>query len=422
MKTNNLTKLVLLIAFIVMQQMVVVGQTFDFQNRVLDTNEVSNKNFTFTVNYINTFKYDVFIDNKPVQNNIEVPSILKTTIQSGLSSANFLIGNTSGIPKRFKESIDTLKYPKVSNLTDLDNIYLKLLTVEQFYEALNNLINSDISTVVLIKTKKDIFTQYISKQSSDDTLAVAKIIEYYSTISNIIQINAVVILGKDTTKIKEIGKIIEASNRINESKIIYRLASLYASINKETFTVSSFIKKPDADEVVINITAKSKSEYKDKIKDINIEIPIEVTGGWKIDYSTGMFVSNLIDNLYINKPEFRNDSIIGYKLIPENSNPLSYGFCGFMHAYKRSNSDCKLGLALGIGIDQNIQTKVMFGGSLMLGKKERFIINLGCSISKTKELSNIYYIDHLYKDRVDITYSEPFKTGWFLGISYNLSK
>ncbi|ADQ79833.1 hypothetical protein Palpr_1692 [Paludibacter propionicigenes WB4] len=70
MKTRRLLRLAFLIVFLVMQQMGVMGQIFDFQNNAGDKFSVVNQNFTFKMKRINTLKYDIQVNNKTIKQNI----------------------------------------------------------------------------------------------------------------------------------------------------------------------------------------------------------------------------------------------------------------------------------------------------------------------------------------------------------------
>ena len=394
------------------------GQTFDFQKRELknDINIVPNKNFTFTINNINTLKYDILIDNKTVNNNLDIPTQFKQIVDPNKYQVTAPENDTNTV-------ISLLTYPEIKDFNSLSNAYVKLKTVEAFYKSLTDLVSSDISTIQLIELKTGFFKQFISLEIEDDNYEVPKISEYYSTLSTLILNNAPEILKNNPAKKSEIELIIENTNKLIESNVLSKLVVLYASINEETFTVNTFMKKPDADEVIINISAKPNATFKSG-KEINIEIPLLVSGGFKVDFSSGIFVSSIVDKSYVNKPNFDSDTISGYRIVEEISgnNNFSYGLAGYMHVYWRCNKEVNIGGSLGVGIDQNTQTKIMPGICLMLGRKNRFILNAGAAIGKYKELSNIHYTDYLYKSKVDIIYSEPYKVGWYIGLSYNLNK
>ncbi|MGD0591851.1 MAG: hypothetical protein ABSA44_13800 [Bacteroidota bacterium] len=390
------------------------GQTFDFYNKKLigDTSGVlRNDNFTFTLKNFNSFKYTVVVDNKPINNNLDMPDLFKTYLQKTAPKNGS--DTTRGMPNLTEE---------LKTFENLYDSYVKLKTAEQFYYALVALVGSDLSPEEIINYKKEYYKQFMKNDTSDDKSDVARIINYYS--DKIINISFYAPIYKTTQKERKeaIDSILKDTKEIESSKIPQKLASLYCEINDQAFTVHSFIPKPNADDLTITVTAKPNSAYNKSSDEIKIDIPFLVNGGWKIDFSTGIFLSNIVDKEYVNKPNYVNDSVVGYNLIQADNNSISYGIAGYMHAYWRTACNFNGGIVLGLGVDQNTQVKIMPGVSLMLGRKERFIINGGMVIGKSKELSNIQDENHLYKVKTDPLYSEPYKIGWFVGISYNLSK
>lgn len=394
-------------------------QNFDFYKKQLkgdSSGVIRNENFTFVLEKINTFKYIVIIDNKSVNNNADIPNIFKPIVQEFSSDENSLASS------KLEVSFD-----------DLTKSFIELKTSDQFYVALVELVSSDLSPEKIINYKKGYYKKFMDNEPQEDYLAVANIIKYYSDIINEIKIKAPILKGvlmdaahkerkSDTEQQEAIDTILKYTNKTELSNMPQKIASLYGSINTEKFTVRAFIAKPDADDLTLTVTAKPNPIFNKSSDEIKIEIPFLVRGGLKIDFSTGIFLSNIADRKYVNKPNYVKDSIIGYNFVKEDKKPISYGIAGYMHAYWRFASNLNASLTLGLGIDQNTQVKIMPGISFILGRKERFVINIGGVVGKIKELSNVQDENHVYKVSTEPIYSEPYKTGGFVGISYNFTK
>jgi len=394
---------------------VVNGQKFDFYNKKLTDHEngvICNSNFTFTLINFNSFKYSVLVNNKPVNYNLDMLDLFKTYLQK--------LDN--------KSEFDTTRFPpertmKINTYKDLYDSYIKLKTSEQFYYSLFDLVSSDLSTIDIIDYKKEYYKQFIDNIKQEDNSAVPVIIKYYSVIISNILLNGPMIKPADTIGHKKaIDSILKDTKEIVSSEIPQKLASLYCAINDQTFTINSFIPKPNADDLIITIIAKPKSPFNKSTDEIKIDIPFLIKGGWKIDFSTGIFLSNIVNQEYVNKPSYEDDTVSGYYLVREDKHPFSYGIAGYMHAYWRNACNFNGAIALGLGIDQNTQVKIMPGLSIILGRKERFIFNGGLVIGKSKQLSSVQDESHLYKDKTDPIFFEQYKIGWFCGVSYNLAK
>ena len=393
---------------------VVHSQTFDYSTKKLSVNDdgvIENKNFTFTINNINTFKYDVLIDNTIVNYNTKVPDLFKAYLPHPDSIQSF-------------DTATTANKEQGASFSDLYSNYIKLNTSELFYDALVSLVSSDLPTNIMIDYKKAYYKQFIGSESPNDDIAFATIVKYYSDIINSISFKTPAFNPKETSKkrLQSVDTILIYTKEIEFLKIPQKLASLYCAINAEKFTVRKFIKRPDADELIINIVATPNLTYNKNNSEIKTDVPLSVKGGWKLDFSSGIFLSNLADYEYVNKPNYITDSITGYYLTKSNNNPLAYGIAAFLHSYYRFAKAINVSLTLGVGIDQNTQVKVMPGLSLILGTKERFIINGGAAIGKSKDLSIVQDANHLYKEKTEPVYTESYKVKVFLGISYNLSK
>jgi hypothetical protein len=398
---------------------VINGQTFDFYNKKLigDSCKIENKNFTFVIKNINTFKYNVLIDNKPVNFNQDIPDLIKEYLLkvNDSNTTESLITDSNNVDREIpsSKSIDVLK-----------SVYFKLKTSEQFYNLLVELLSSDLPYNKLIDFKKSYFRKYIGIISESDESDISSIVDFYSKLINEIPLYAISLKAqlKNQPENAIVDSILKNTNKINSLNIPMKIASLYYKINEQSFSVYTFIPQPNADDLIVNITAKPNSEFNKVNDEIKIEVPFNVKGGFKLDFSTGFFLSNVANKEYVNKPNYINDSINGYYLFKSEDKSISYGLAGYMHAYWRNAANINVGLSLGVGIDQNTQVKIMPGISILLGRKERFIINGGMVIGKIKELSNVQDVNHLYKEKVEPVYIDSYKIGCFVGISYNLSK
>lgn len=421
---NNRGMKTLLFVSLLLVSSLIYGQTFDFYAQRMLTTEngedyiLNNSNFTFIVKNINTFKYDVFVNGKPINHNIEIPDFFSIITKQTNDTDNLLkkINDFNTLPDELK----------IDSFIKLVSIYNILKNSELFYNSLLKLVGSDSSPQDILKYKKDYYQYFLKKdtQPETDLLGSTEIIKYYSDKISFINTQAPIIksIYQTSSSIREaIDTIIANTKKIDSSKTYQKLALLYLEISDEKFTVNSFVPKPNADELVITITAKPKALFSKDNKEIKIEIPFMIKGGVKIDFSTGIFISNIVDKEYVNKPKYENDSIIGYNLI-QSTNTLSYGLAGYMHVYWRVARNINGCLTLGVGIDQNTQVKIMPGIGLLLGRKERFIISGGTIIGKSKDLSPIQDKNILYKEKTEPIYSEPYKIGWYAGISYNLYK
>lgn len=395
---------------------------FNFDKKELsDEGKISNSNTSFRITNINTLKYKVTVTSEFENYHLDLsPSFLSylPTSENGKKK------ETDNIEDNKEYLNEIINYD--SSKIELERILLaysenisELKKSEYFYKDLLNLINSDLPTEKIINIKKQKYAYYIGESAKDSSSAI---IDKYQEIANSIKImesffQMVKIDQKDSAIIK---KNQDEFIRIDTSNTIYKLASLYNQINSETFTVNYFIRKPDSDEVIINLTTQSKVDENKENQTNSIEIPIIVTKGIKVDFSGGFYFSNVADHEYTNKPIYTKDTISGYQLVKKIEKPWAFGVATYMHAYFRVSCDFNVAANIGLGIDQNTDLKILSGLSLILGKKQRFIINGGCAVGKVSVLSPYLDESRIYNSVNEPVYVEEFKIGWFVGISYNL--
>lgn len=222
MKTTKLFRLAFLIVFLVMQQMGVMGQIFDFQNKASDKFSVANQNFTFKMKRINTLKYDIQVNNKTIKQNIEIPEFLKTSISNSnnLTSDKLII-----LPENHNQITLTKKI--VNDYSTLKIASEDLNKISQFYQCLEKLVGSRMSTDNIISYKKLLFEQYMnSKSINDQTDALSILLNYSGQANDIIEATHIV-NEKDNTKKNEIDTIEDKTKRLLSSNIINELACLY---------------------------------------------------------------------------------------------------------------------------------------------------------------------------------------------------
>jgi len=110
----------------------------------------------------------------------------------------------------------------------------------------------------------------------------------------------------------------------------------------------------------------------------------------------------------------------------EKSVSFNTGIALLAHAYSRSGKFANYGLTSGLSFNLNNQNlNYMFGGSLLLGEDQRFIISLGVTAGRVKELVKYYNVgQEIPITELPLTSQVPtvekLKATWFLSLTYNL--
>jgi hypothetical protein len=190
----------------------------------------------------------------------------------------------------------------------------------------------------------------------------------------------------------------------------------------------------DKDVHAIKIYQKTPgTETKTEYDVINIE-PIR---GWKIDVGSGIFVSGLYDEHYTKKSydsiytkqyllngKVRDTTVQGnFSAIYEKSElKASLGGMIYMHAHSQNPSLFNYGFSLGMGALFNDNTRLAgsASGTLIIGKKQRFTVNLGVVAAQVSRLDKPYETEKYYLEPLDnIPTSQVLKCSWMAGFSWN---
>lgn len=152
------------------------------------------------------------------------------------------------------------------------------------------------------------------------------------------------------------------------------------------------------------------------------------SGGWKIDFSSGFILHNLLDKEYVTQDSSITDTTSVSRIIEKNKGNLDVSIGILSHVYPRTGRRANVGLSTGFILDNGTTVRYLAGGSLMLGYEQRFILSGGWIGGKVNRLDNSYnrafnnYVDS--DELASISSSVPtiqtWSNGFFLGITYNL--
>jgi hypothetical protein len=122
----------------------------------------------------------------------------------------------------------------------------------------------------------------------------------------------------------------------------------------------------------------------------------------------------------------RRDTTIqeSYNAIYEKENVnLSFGGMVYLHVHSQNPGNWNWGGFLGFGALFNDQARWAgsAGGTLLMGSKQRFNINLGLVLSQVDRLSPPYQKDTWYRESIDnVPTYRAWKTALLIGFSWNL--
>jgi hypothetical protein len=164
-------------------------------------------------------------------------------------------------------------------------------------------------------------------------------------------------------------------------------------------------------------------------------------GGFKMDFSAGIFGTSLInknyttkvvqcyDTVYYKHNFIQTDSIVRIdtsnknQIILDDLGKFTVGIGLLAHFYFRTSTWFNVALNTGFMIDNNISTNYLFGISFLLGHNARFNINAGGVVGKVRRLASGLEVGQFYDSGPSQVQTVPtkdvWKCGWYIGITYN---
>ena len=156
-------------------------------------------------------------------------------------------------------------------------------------------------------------------------------------------------------------------------------------------------------------------------------------GGFKLDFSTGIATTGLIDQAFTTTAATGTvvsgtatggiSTTAQDYIIKRDEGNYRIGLVLLAHAYVRTGWRVNLSITGGFMIDNNIATRYLIGGSLLLGREQRVILTWGKAFGKVKRL------DDGLKEGQPYMYGTGAKTvptrdvtdsAWFVGVTFNL--
>lgn len=212
----------------------------------------------------------------------------------------------------------------------------------------------------------------------------------------------------------------------------YELHRLVKKITRKNFTFYSEVIEPEKDQItyivkIDPVEDENTKKFGSVTRSIKHSFNIEVLNGFKIDFSAGLFVSNLIDHKYVVLDDSiyggTDTALIGSRLMRNKEGDYRLGLGSMGHAYFRWSKYVNMGINFGVGIMQDQNVNYLFGGSLMFGKEQRLILNGGLTGGYVNRLSDLLEENKFYSKLPiqDDIYVKSFQFGWYAGISYNLT-
>ena len=385
----------------------------------------------FMVKNVNPFLYNVLINRTLLKlqasisdeyNLISLPQ--KETLILKIPDSKLLSDPTQNFKldyKKFEESYHNLyNFNKVgSDLQVL--IQSEFVNSDEIHKIVYNIIKQNFS-----QEEINSFSPTFFRKKSDKlyTNFVNYFTELETIYKNINTPDSIIIRIYDDSKIlyDSIIKIGSQSFR-SQAENAYKL---YYQIMNESFTRSLTVQATsDADIIVF------KPQIISKEKEITYlpEWEVYITNGFRIDFSTGLVLSWLVDDTYTmvdtifykQDPSDSTKEINGKIFYKNDQSEISFGIAGLTHCYYRFSKGFGLGANLGISINTTLSPQYLAGLSLLFGPEQRLVINLGAALGKVQRLASPYEENAPYEfSQNTVPYINVYKIAFYLGLTYSI--
>ncbi len=232
-------------------------------------------------------------------------------------------------------------------------------------------------------------------------------------------------------------------NSLNPQILSKGLMSIITNLkNEDCFTVAAPAALLVKDSVVYTIETKTSARFaslitKYGIKNSNVrkfDYSVPVKGNFKVNFSVGgafMFSTLREKDYHFDTPleSLSSDSSQVEIIEKKGANNFMPSIAAYIHGYIKFGGWFTPALTVGLSTNPNDLTNASyFGGlSLICGQQSRLIFTFGRAASSINVIKPKYDVskDYIKKDFVNIQESDlvkkAFKSGWFLGVSYNIS-
>lgn len=407
-------------------------------------------------------------------------------VKAGNKAISPLLMNDPVDPSNLKFTISKKPIPKIKKVA-LQNDYkiaLDSIVKERDYafvrkyfdsiriaDSLKHISNYNLTWKEKFLAVDKILENLNSRYANDDylpTILLREIAIFQQGIKNCLEIP----IGNDASKLKDALMIIRCSEVAPEylddcDLLIESIVSEYKALLLKSVHRKMFVKQfqvPDEDEFTLDVKSK-------KLEKSVLNRTFLIRGGFKIDFSSGIFFTGLANPDYIlARSNFKyydaKDSVavvngiphdttiysgkvndISGNFIRKNDTHLNYGVGLFAHGYWRSGTFCNLGGVVGLVLNNTGQAYGMLGGSGMFrAGKSRISLNAGAVVGKRQFLSesatpylyNNEYIQHengqvIYRNlrqvpkfydngaEIKVATYEKWAISYFFGISFNFA-
>ncbi|HWJ92110.1 MAG TPA: hypothetical protein VNR87_13410 [Flavisolibacter sp.] len=355
---------------------------------------------TFNVINVNPFKYDITVSDSLVSLNVEAPdALVKAFTLGNIPSAAGLVGDENNTRDLF--------------LGMMQNIGELISTMISEFQNAGDCYNPcDKISAVVTKINKYFVDNFGYKTDMPlETFLLKNINELFDA-------------EKDKEKIAELKSIVAKFRSFRSmafGNYSYRIPQIH-----------------NVDQYIFKLSILPKDGISAGARVANQQIAVDVLGGFKVDVSSGLFATDLVDHKYILRPDSSvvrtangfGDSIVynrRNRVLRETAHSRDFGVASFFHFYPKLTPNINFATSLGaaLSISDKPKLRYLVGFSFLGGKANRLALTYGWSAGYVERLSNRYEPDGtggiftLSTDK-EISMKKVFKVRHFVALTFSI--
>lgn len=379
---------------------------------------------------INPFVYDVSINQKSVTYNTSVPPMLRLAalgadrlVESGpgtLSLADNIGNENSAAISRFGDMYTDFrgKFTAFQAFVTFDEYLYSALKrpfvdEDKFKEELDKRLTEAAGGTKLY-SRAD-FLVKAGALFGDVSVSYYSLLAEYQKLDDASKQRVKEVFGRATSIFSELSGSSAWTMKVGAT------ADVYSMVQSTPFKFFSFKAQASGDAVqfVVEGRRKESTELRglENVKPFNLEYTVAVEGGWKIDFSSGLLLSSLVNESFTVKEENGVGTIL-----KKQGDVLNYGPGALMHFYYRP-----FGAGVGLGIFTNNFANVQYvlGPSVLFGNQNRFCLNGGVTMGKVTRLADGLEVGGplITQDPAlsAVPTTDRLELGWWVGFTYNFT-
>jgi|GEM_PF-6127929 len=400
---------------------------------------------------LNTLLYDVEVAGKSISHFQEVPAVLRTTL---IAPIQLDAGQTAASIKELeveKQSLSNGAAPnplipliqkEIASSKELLQCFQALEQVKTLMTGLQGIAYSPATSSSNILLRRDgILDDFASRvgksvPSSGDTLTwlhevmhdclkdfrVAKRkfdLEHAGLLASSMDPSINQTAAELKSTYDKLGQQVDDQNY---PVLFQEISAWYERLNSQAFSIVSQPLKvgSHADEFALgikisprmnlaNLPPRPAREFADTL---------HIRGGWRFDFSVGTGIHNLADPTYTT----RLNGAGAAEIIEELTGKQRVSIMSLAHARYRVCKDFSGGISTGVMLDTDTRLRYLLGGSLFLGRSNRFVLSGGLAIGNVARLSAVNPEKSVLAAGSEIQTIDKLKTGAYMGLSIDLTR